>query len=804
MIHHTPVAFRVVLFLCILITMPHLASGADPLPQFFGPPQALGGATLSFSTGGPLVVGNIGSSGLDGVEVDLGRTRDGVGPIRWMAPESLQDRGMTLLVSGEDAAGLGMEFSCSSFDNGQGGHEVVFDHLTTGGTTVEITVYRSGNPLHQSNGQTGQSPIFESSAPPTGATAGEGEVAYQQIELAGCSWLYAPGTRITIPGAKATFVADHVRLRVTDAPGNMEALTRVGILGTEPAGSVGEMMITSLPGRFFGHSVGGVGQAEPLGIGSSGQDGVRGTLLVSNIGSSGQDGVNVALEDDDIGCGVVLGPMSPPVAGGKLFVGGLSFLVDDGSAALLPQVTCQAGDSFFDIFVDLATSSPPVSIDYLLEGTVVGNAPDPAAGARVHTGTPAKTSVQWPYRLEVASPSPTTVCVTISWDVVLQFTDGGGLDDDCDGVCLTFDSSPWSAFYSFDNLEIRGSDLVDGELPIVGFPNRIGAQTGKIAVEGARSRGSASLTVVETQGILVRDLRDGSLDGVDATAPAGSSSFGMTTQNRARPPFRGHVTVLKAYGAQAGGGGGGGGSGGQLGTLRVSGDDTQFLYAVDTSSLGPSGVTCNLYLGGALVASTICAGTLEECLGSDSEPVSFTASLNHPDGKFRMYAGLPPGAIAGIAVGAKGQTENYQVDLIEVIYDDPVVPPFLDVSDLSWQSGGAGELLITGVGEAGVSAVRDVPVAGGSIDLRAPSPNPFNPRTVVVFDLRRDAVVSLKVYDLRGNLVRNLYTGFRQAGEFREIWDGLDQGGRAVASGIYLVQLSSGGEVMSQKASLVR
>ncbi len=75
--------------------------------------------------------------------------------------------------------------------------------------------------------------------------------------------------------------------------------------------------------------------------------------------------------------------------------------------------------------------------------------------------------------------------------------------------------------------------------------------------------------------------------------------------------------------------------------------------------------------------------------------------------------------------------------------------------------------------------------------LHAPSPNPFNPRTTLRFDLPEDTTVSLKVYDLSGRLTRNLVNERRQAGRYEEVWDGRDDRGRALASGVYLCRIET-------------
>jgi Ca-activated chloride channel family protein len=68
-------------------------------------------------------------------------------------------------------------------------------------------------------------------------------------------------------------------------------------------------------------------------------------------------------------------------------------------------------------------------------------------------------------------------------------------------------------------------------------------------------------------------------------------------------------------------------------------------------------------------------------------------------------------------------------------------------------------------------------------------PNPFNPATTIRFDLPEPGSVTIRVYDLRGRLVRVLFSGERSAGSYSVRWDGTDLDGAEVAAGIYLCRM---------------
>jgi hypothetical protein len=71
-------------------------------------------------------------------------------------------------------------------------------------------------------------------------------------------------------------------------------------------------------------------------------------------------------------------------------------------------------------------------------------------------------------------------------------------------------------------------------------------------------------------------------------------------------------------------------------------------------------------------------------------------------------------------------------------------------------------------------------------------PNPFNPGTVVAFDLARAERVRIVIADVRGRRVRLLVDEVRPAGTHRAPWDGRNDGGEGVASGVYFVQMRAG------------
>ena len=83
-------------------------------------------------------------------------------------------------------------------------------------------------------------------------------------------------------------------------------------------------------------------------------------------------------------------------------------------------------------------------------------------------------------------------------------------------------------------------------------------------------------------------------------------------------------------------------------------------------------------------------------------------------------------------------------------------------------------------------------------------PNPFNPETTISFDLVSPGPASLRVYNSKGQLVRDLMHENLPSGRHNLVWNGLDNNGIAVSSGIYFYRLTVAGHSETQKMMLVK
>jgi hypothetical protein len=100
------------------------------------------------------------------------------------------------------------------------------------------------------------------------------------------------------------------------------------------------------------------------------------------------------------------------------------------------------------------------------------------------------------------------------------------------------------------------------------------------------------------------------------------------------------------------------------------------------------------------------------------------------------------------------------------------------------------------------TAVRDGPRP--RVTLAQNHPNPFNPTTTIEYEVSARERVRLRVYDVRGALVRTLVDTEQSAGAHVTGWNGTDEMGRAVASGVYYYRLEAGPASATKRMVLLK
>jgi len=89
-------------------------------------------------------------------------------------------------------------------------------------------------------------------------------------------------------------------------------------------------------------------------------------------------------------------------------------------------------------------------------------------------------------------------------------------------------------------------------------------------------------------------------------------------------------------------------------------------------------------------------------------------------------------------------------------------------------------------------------------ELHQNHPNPFNASTIISYSLRKSGPVKLSIYNIRGEMVRQLVDLTQIPGPHRVTWDGKNEKGKEVASGLYFARLLAGAHSQTIKLTLLR
>ena len=83
-------------------------------------------------------------------------------------------------------------------------------------------------------------------------------------------------------------------------------------------------------------------------------------------------------------------------------------------------------------------------------------------------------------------------------------------------------------------------------------------------------------------------------------------------------------------------------------------------------------------------------------------------------------------------------------------------------------------------------------------------PNPFNPSTTISYTLNKPDAVKLNIYDILGRLVNTLVDEYKAAGSYTILWNGKNNHGQDVKSGVYIYSLTAGDRTQNKKMLLLK
>jgi len=770
-------------------------AGIEPTPFHGWLVTPLGNAVLG-DTGPPdyLDVSNLGSSGQDGVRFDLGATRGRIGPVRWMAPESLSGRKYRVVSEGSDAAGT-LWWATDAVDRGG-----VFDfsidpgNLVVEGTMVAITLTNDGDVVATLELDNSTSPLFSSGAPFVGVSEGLGEIAADfEASATGKdivppilddrNFEFEPGNQISIDGV-GTFTADGVRISHRLRHRDRLVLHYLELLFTEPAGSSGTQRLRDVAmGPFFG-TTRGRGAVLLQSSTTSSQD----RLIVGNIGSSGEDGVACDFEEDEVGLGLLWDPstLAPLSEGASILIAADAA---QGTAPEDPVVSCSAlyENRQLSIACDPATTGSPLEVAFYLAGVMVSAASDPSAALEVSAS-------EWPSSAGVENDNaPGEAIISWGWDQPVSMQVGSESPVMADEMRLLVSSlvAPAKSIQRVVLTPPRSASPYDWA--VLGRHNTIHPPDPIIPYAALRGLHAAGI-VHRDIAARVSNIGSGGEDGVtvefepasalgiqwhSSWTGAGSPgerimmpTYGTTSSDPDRPIIVGQIWN-ESMGSE----------------VQVGGD---------LSPIGVGGLTFELYDDGVLVNSITALNDAPALsMPVPATGLSVTASTSGPVFYLQLVANTQVSTLSSAT-----KTTSQADFIVAKPSEAPSVVP-TELVALSLRAWSIPWFVIHGASPA---YPVDAPPsrATPALTLHPNVPNPFNPRTSIAFDLDRSGPVRLRIYDPRGRLLSVLQDGYLEAGRHVSIWDGTDARGHVVASGIYYLRLDAQDGSRTRKMSLVR
>lgn len=759
-----------------------------------------------------------------------GGTRTSIGPVRWMAPESIRARrysGLVLTGSGASPTSGTWSTRLSFEGTGElpdGTPATYLASFSTAGVPVDGGLISlrladgNGNPLYEGNAQEGSSVLYESSAPPTSTvwscaaaavTTTAAKVSFDGTPILSTLRVrlgFEAGTRLQLfdpfdPDTPIVFTIDdpstvlEMDQELDPVIGGTLSVVNVNVFDDE-GGPLALVM------RSVANAVGG--QEIVL------LDGTEADAWIDADGASGlsltpSDLAVVSWQTELEACtvGIAVQPRAPV---GLRTDGTLSRFALEEFDALGAVLRTVEGSASFDavsggLHVGVDASDPSaVALIRLLEEEGIWYSADVDLGgfsAWIERG-PIPAGNACPTIL-VGGPDAdgtTTIAMRFAEPAFVQIGEEG--------------FSQVSALeWQITQPDLAGSHTrrasfglaLDGDAPAELLASKEWVKPCPThALCSARALGRASVTTFGERGVLVSDIGRGALTGGSGEAYPGGVLLECVDGRHASVEFSTSADPLLP------------GVAWQIDTrfaaflgavarsfARPGPAGTELGFDLSPLTASPSVQVDHFDANGGLLGSVDAAHGEVAMVVSDPVVAFHVDSPGHSD-YIKLSWDLGQDLAGGGAVARKTTVVTGRVEA-RVPLSIPVDLSSLEVN----VDGPPSVLLFVGDEPIGVAAPPAVPSRASSLRLAAITPNPFNPRAIIEYELDQPGTVNLTVFDARGRSVRELFVGELLAGAHSVVWNGEDDRGRAVTSGVYFVRaVRAEGGFDQRKIALVR
>ncbi|MBW6516502.1 MAG: immune inhibitor A [Candidatus Cloacimonetes bacterium] len=135
--------------------------------------------------------------------------------------------------------------------------------------------------------------------------------------------------------------------------------------------------------------------------------------------------------------------------------------------------------------------------------------------------------------------------------------------------------------------------------------------------------------------------------------------------------------------------------------------------------------------------------------------------------------------------------------------EDSVGNSYIKITTNPWSQFQNGNFMIRAI-LAGYSDVDEILIPSNDVLTVTNYPNPFNPETIIKMNLPHASHVKLSVYNVKGQLVKVLVDDYLNAGTHQTVWNGTDNRGINVSSGLYFYSLESDGQIINRRMMLLK